>query len=154
MVSMVKKLGLPMSDRTVAKQGLSLLEKAGPAASAGVYVADQAGQKMVMELTSTVLDAIRTVLEQVAKHDEVLLINPEAELSPEQAAKILGISRPMVYQRMDSGRLPFREVGTHRRVLMADVLKLKEFEERRRTFARALSEDTEDLEQNYAPTPY
>lgn len=152
MASMVKKLGLPVPDRTVAKEGLSLLEKAGPAASAGVYVVDRAGQKMV-KLTSAVLDAIRIVLEQVAKHDEVLLINPEAELSPEQAAKILGISRPMVYQRIDSGRLPFREVGTHRRVLMADVLKLKESEDRRRTFARALSEDTEDLEQNYAPTP-
>jgi excisionase family DNA binding protein len=151
---MVKKLGLTMPDRTVAMRGLSLLGKAGSATAAGLYVADQAGQKMVVELTSTVLDTIRTVLEQVAKHDEVLLINPEAELSPEQAAKILGISRPMVYQRMDGGQLPFREVGAHRRVLMADVLKLKEFEERRREFARALSEDTEDLEQNYAPAPF
>ena len=66
------------------------------------------------------------------------------------AAKILGISRPMVCQRRDSDRLPFREVGAHRRVLMADVLKLKAFEDRRRAFARTLSADTEDLEQNYA----
>lgn len=151
MASMVKKLGLSGPDRAVALQGLRLLEEASSAATAGFYV-DQAGRKTVVELTSTVLDAIRTVLEQVARHDEVLLINPEAELSPEQAAKILGISRPTVYQRMDGGRLPFRDVGAHRRVLMADVLKLKEFEDRRRKFARALSEDTEDLERNYAPT--
>lgn len=68
------------------------------------------------------------------------------ELSPEQAAKILGISRPMVYHRMDSGRLPFRIVGTHRRVHLEDVLKLREFERRRREVAKALAEDTEELE--------
>jgi excisionase family DNA binding protein len=62
----------------------------------------------------------------------------------------LGISRPIVYQRMDAGKLPFREVGTHRRVLLTDVLQLKEAEDRRRKFAAALGADTEDLEANYA----
>ena len=52
-----------------------------------------------------------------------------ASLSPEQAAKVLRISRPLVYHRMDTGRLPFRQVGTHRRVLVKDVLALKSFEE-------------------------
>lgn len=48
-----------------------------------------------------------------------------AELTPEQAGKILGISRPLVVQRMDEGRLPFHYVGTHRRCTLQDVLALK-----------------------------
>jgi hypothetical protein len=42
------------------------------------------------------------------------------------------------------GRLSFRQVGTHRRVLVKDVLALKSFEEERRLFARELAEDTDD----------
>ena len=64
-------------------------------------------------------------------------------LSPEQAAKVLGISRPLVYHCMDTGRLPFRQVGTRRRVLVKDVLAQKSFEEERRLLARELAEDTD-----------
>jgi len=48
-----------------------------------------------------------------------------AELTPEQAGKILGISRPLVVQRMDDGKLPFHYVGTHRRCTLQNVLALK-----------------------------
>ncbi|WP_048709929.1 helix-turn-helix domain-containing protein, partial [Microvirga massiliensis] len=75
-----------------------------------------------------------------------------ASLSPEQAAKVLGISRPWVYHRMDTGRLPFRQVGTHRRVLVKDVLALKSFEEERRLFARELAEDTDEQEIGVHPS--
>lgn len=52
-----------------------------------------------------------------------------AEITPEQAGKILGISRPLVVQRMEDGRLPFYFVGTHRRCKLKDVLELKERED-------------------------
>jgi excisionase family DNA binding protein len=74
----------------------------------------------------------------------------EDEVSPERAAEMLGVSRPIVYKRMDSGRLPFRQVGSHRRIRAADVASLKQFEEQRRKAAVELSADTEDLEANYA----
>jgi excisionase family DNA binding protein len=74
----------------------------------------------------------------------------EEEVSPEEAAKILGISDPIICHRMDAGKLPFREVGAQRRILVTDVLRLKEAEDRRRKFAAALGADTEDLEANYA----
>ncbi|MBJ6125640.1 helix-turn-helix domain-containing protein [Microvirga splendida] len=66
------------------------------------------------------------------------------EISLEEAAKILGVSRALVRHRMDTGRLPFREDGTVRRVLMRDVLALKSFEEERRPFSRALAKDTDN----------
>jgi excisionase family DNA binding protein len=64
----------------------------------------------------------------------------------EQAAKVLGISRPLVCHPMDTGRIPFRQVGTHRRVLVTDVLAPKSFEEERRLFARELAGDTDEQE--------
>lgn len=60
------------------------------------------------------------------------------ELTPEQAGKILGISRPLVVRRMDDGRLPFRYEGAHRRCRLTDVLALKEAEREQQEALRAL----------------
>ena len=46
-----------------------------------------------------------------------------------QAASILGSSRQHVVDLCDSGRLGYSSVGTHRRVRLVDVLRLKEGEE-------------------------
>ncbi|HZR74379.1 helix-turn-helix domain-containing protein [Bradyrhizobium sp.] len=72
------------------------------------------------------------------------------ELTPEQAGKILGISRPLVVRRMDDGRLPFRYEGAHRRCKLADVLKLKAAEEQQQNTLRELAEMGEV---DYQPTP-
>lgn len=61
----------------------------------------------------------------------VAVLEEEHEVSPNDAARILGISRPLVVRRMDSGELPFRYEGSHRRCKLRDVLALKEREERR-----------------------
>ena len=70
-----------------------------------------------------------------------MLDDPEDEISVERAAELLGISTQIVHQRMDSGKLSFRQVGMHRKVLLADVLALKPLEDRRRSFASDLSAD-------------
>jgi excisionase family DNA binding protein len=93
---------------------------------------------------------MQSVLATIAETGEAFVFKPEDEVSPERAAEMLGVSRPIVYQRMDTGKLPFRQVGTHRRIRATDVARLKQFEDRRRTFAAALSADTEDIEENYA----
>jgi len=89
-------------------------------------------------------------LATVGEVGETFVLKQEDEVSPERAAEMLGVSRPIVYRRMDSGKLSFRQVGTHRRIRAAEVVELKRSEDRRRAFAAALSADTEDLEENYA----
>jgi len=96
------------------------------------------------------LRLMKSLLATLAETGEALLVNPEQEISPEKAAELLGISRPLVYQRMDTDKLPFRQVGTHRRIRVNDVVALKQLEDQRRSFAADLSADTEDLEENYA----
>jgi excisionase family DNA binding protein len=69
-----------------------------------------------------------------------------AELSPEQAGRILGISRPLVVRRMDDGRLPFIYVGAHRRCNLEDVLRLKAREEKQADALRELGEGIDELD--------
>ncbi|MRI55332.1 DNA-binding protein [Methylobacterium sp. DB1607] len=98
-------------------------------------------------LTDSALAALEATLARLAEADEIMLGSRDAEVSPEAAARMLGVSRPVVYHRMDSGRLAFRQVGSHRRVLYKDVLALRAFEEERRAFSRAMSEDTDAQEE-------
>ncbi|MGY2051341.1 helix-turn-helix domain-containing protein [Methylobacterium sp. JK268] len=104
----------------------------------------------VGSLTESAMNALEAALTRLAEADEIMLGSRDTELSPEAAARILGVSRPVVYHRMETGRLPFRQVGSHRRVLYKDVLALRHFEEERRAASRALSEDT-DEQQEPAP---
>jgi excisionase family DNA binding protein len=90
------------------------------------------------------------MLSRLADNGEVLIVNQEAELSPEEASRILNISRPMVYKRMDDGILSFRAIGKHRKILLKDVMALKAGEDRRKSASRELSEDAVDLELNHA----
>ena len=88
---------------------------------------------------------IRDVLAKLVASERVALLREDEELSPEQAATILGISRPLVVRRMDGGRLPFRYVGAHRRCRLSDVLKLRREEEGQREALDRLASDTEGL---------
>lgn len=70
-------------------------------------------------------------------------------MSPTEVSAILGISRPLVLLRMDSGELPFRYVGKHRRALLKDVLALKSRLDGQREAMEALAADAEDLHVRY-----
>ena len=148
MADTMTRLKVQESEREDARKAASFLERAS--AHGGLFVTQADGEKVVAEIPASLLTALQDVLTVLAESGEALLLKADAEVSPEKAAEILGISRPLVYHRMDLGRLAFRQVGTHRRIRTADVAALKQFEERRRSFAAGLSADTEDLEANDA----
>jgi excisionase family DNA binding protein len=150
MVETLTRLRVQDAEREDAKKGASFLEHASVLSHGGLFLTNSNGERVLEEMPASLLAAMKNILAALAESGEALILKSEAEISPEKAAEILGISRPLVYQRMDSGRLPFRQVGTHRRIRAADVAALKQFEDQRRSFAAALSADTEDLEQNYA----
>lgn len=62
----------------------------------------------------------------------VVLANAMEEVTPTQAGRLLGMSRPQVRKLMDERRLDFRKVGTHHRITLASIHAFLEAERQRR----------------------
>ena len=146
MAEALTRLKIESTDREEARKGANFLDRATAQEQGGLFVIKADGAQITAEMPASLLRTMKSILTTLAESGEVLLLSPELEISPEKAAEILGMSRPLVYQRMDSGKLPFRLVGTHRRVLISDVIALKQLEERRGGFTETLAADPREDE--------
>jgi excisionase family DNA binding protein len=82
------------------------------------------------DLPDDVAVMVRRLLEAYAAGRRPRVIPDEADISTFQAADILNVSRPHVIKLLDEGAMPFRLVGTHRRIRLADVLAYKAAKDR------------------------
>lgn len=79
-----------------------------------------------LSLPSIALGLVTELVEHLAAGRSVTVLGGEEEISPREAAELLGVSRPFAARLLDEGRIPSRRVGTHRRTCVRDVLAYRE----------------------------
>lgn len=83
------------------------------------------GRATKIELPPQAVEAVTKVLEQLAQGKEVTVTAKPVEMTTQQAAEFLRVSRPFLIGLLEKGEIPFRRVGAHRRVVFADLQTYK-----------------------------
>lgn len=113
----------------MARAKAATRHKLGPTAivrkGAYVHIADPFTGRTV-RIPARSLPQVSELLQQLGKGNAVQVIRKDRQLSTQQAADILNVSRPFVVKLIDEGNIRAERAGRHRRLLLKDVLALKE----------------------------
>lgn len=96
-------------------------------------------------LPATMIRALIEAAKLISEGHAIDVVPADAEVSAQEAADILKVSRPYLLNLVKKGVLPFRMVGTHHRIPTAAVLSYKRDQAPRRRSLEALSAETEEL---------
>jgi len=101
-------------------------------------------------LPQEVFKLLISVLAEIGRGNAVTVMPVEAELTTQQAADILNVSRPYLITLLDEGQIPYRKVGTRRRVKLIDVLAYKRrIDEARMKVLEELTAEAQELDMGY-----
>ncbi len=107
--------------RESARELSRLLRDLPEAVRANVRLADQS---VILPRRAVVL--LRDILAEMAKGNAVTVVPTHAELTTQEAAQLLNVSRPHVIKLLEAGEIPYTLTGTHRRVRLEDLMAYKE----------------------------
>ena len=104
-------------------------------------VAERQGQKACrlvgpsgksIPIPESLFYALERVAEVLARGDSITIVPVGKEVTTQQAADVLNISRQYLVKLLDAGQIPFTKTGKHRRLRIEDVLSYKEQRDRDR----------------------
>ncbi|MEY8772687.1 helix-turn-helix domain-containing protein [Erwinia sp. ACCC 02193] len=90
-----------------------------------ISIQDANDQTHQIELPTSSLTLLMKILGELAVGNAVQVVPVHAELTTQEAANILNVSRPHMVKLLEEGKLPFHKTGRHRRVLFADLMHYK-----------------------------
>jgi excisionase family DNA binding protein len=104
----------------------------------------------ILRLPPQVLRMFADMLGALAQGKAVSIMPKELDLTTQEAAMFLNVSRPHLVKLLEEGQIPFHKVGSHRRIRLDDVVRYKEVRQRNsRTALQALADQAQDLDMGY-----
>lgn len=134
--SLSERLPTPAEAGKAAKAGTVLAGHRDKRGGLSLHVRKGARSADV-DLPPAVARLVLDLLELVGKGDAVTLVPSGADLSTQQAADMLEVSRPFLVKLIEAREIPHHKVGTHRRIRAEDLLAYKHRRDRTLTAARS-----------------
>lgn len=91
--------------------------------------------EQVVRLPTSAVQLLMDILVNISMGNAVQVVPVHAEMTTQEAAELLMVSRPYLIKLLDEGKIEHRKVGSHRRVKYCDVLRYKEAQESSRKSA-------------------
>ncbi|MBI1328583.1 MAG: helix-turn-helix domain-containing protein [Alphaproteobacteria bacterium] len=108
----------------------------------------EGGQELV--LPSAVKTLLMHLLTEMSRGNAVTIIPIHAELTTQEAADVLNVSRPYLIGLLEKGELPHHMVGTHRRVKFEDISAYRKKREQQREEAmEELAKQAQEMGMGY-----
>ncbi len=115
------------ADALLARESSRLLaaRKLGRRTSVRIQLLDDGEEVETVSVPSSAMRLFLQLLIEMSQGNAVSLIPTHAELTTQQAADLLNVSRPYVVKLLDEGRIPSRTVGKYRRVRLDDLMAFR-----------------------------
>ena len=115
------------ADALLARESSRLLaaHKFGQRGGVPIRILDKSGETEAISVPVSALRLFVRLLTEMAQGNAVTLIPTHAELTTQQAADLLNVSRPYMAKLLDEGKIPGRTVGKYRRVRFDDLMAFK-----------------------------
>ena len=96
------------------------------------------------------LSLLSAIIRNMAEGKTISIVPSNSEVSTQQAAEMLNVSRPHLIKLLEAKKIPFKKVGSHRRILLKDIMEYKERQAKEReSQLDFLSNQAQDLNLGY-----
>lgn len=96
------------------------------------------------------LSLLMTILSNMSEGKSITIIPTDSEVSTQQAADMLNVSRPHLIKLLENNTIPFKKVGSHRRILLRDLVTYeKSLQRTREEKLKFLSAQAQELNLGY-----
>jgi len=110
-----------------------------------LVVDDEHGDSLTVPRSA--VELLARVLAHMAAGQGVSIVPSQAELTTQQAADMLNVSRPFLIGLLEQGVIDYRKVGTHRRIVAASLLEyMRQDDRKRRGVADELTALAEEMD--------
>ncbi len=90
-----------------------------------IELVDDAQQRQSVELPTFALKLLGDILSELALGNTVEVVPIHAELTTQEGADMLNVSRPHLVKLLDEGQIPHTKTGSHRRIKFTDLMAYK-----------------------------